>query len=131
VPKSYQLVIYTSPRAYQELALIGQKVGSKMCTKARYHLGMSVTTKSHLIEDHSLEQQEELHGIDDLGEDFGERNHQYQTKADRRLGCVRNFATRESIKSKEEVEVKSEVVKAKIMEIQGKQKRGPYEGTVE
>jgi uncharacterized membrane protein YkoI len=78
-----------------------------------------------------LEQQEELHGIGDLGKDFGERNHQDQAKADRRLGCVRNFASRESIKSRAEVEVKSEVVKAKIMEIQGKRKRGPYEGTVE
>jgi hypothetical protein len=113
VPKSYQLIIHTTPTAYQEWALIGQKVGSKMCTKAHErYLGMSITTKSHLVEDHSLEQQEELHGIGDLGEDFGERNHQDQAKADRRLGCVRNFVTRESIKSKEEVEVKSEVVKA-------------------
>jgi hypothetical protein len=38
--------------------------------------------------------------------------------------------TRESVKSKEEVEVKSEIVKAKILEIQGKGKRGHYEGTV-
>jgi hypothetical protein len=33
---------------------------------------VSVTTKSHLMEDHSLEQQAELDGIGDLGEDFGE-----------------------------------------------------------
>jgi hypothetical protein len=51
-------------------------------------LGMSVTTKSHLMEDHSLEQQEELNGIGDLGEDFGEQNHQDQAKADQRLGCI-------------------------------------------
>jgi hypothetical protein len=34
------------------------------------------------------------------------------------------------VKSKEEVEVKSEIVKAKILEIQGKRKRGRYEGTL-
>jgi hypothetical protein len=34
------------------------------------------------------------------------------------------------VKSKEEVEVKSEIVKAKILEIQGKRKRGLYEGVL-
>jgi hypothetical protein len=89
------------------------------------YLGMSVTTKSHLAEDHSVEQQEDLDGIGDLGEDFGERNHQDEAKADRRLGCVRNFATRESIKSKEEMQIKSEKVQAKIVEIKEKRKKGP------
>ena len=93
------------------------------------YLGMSVTTKSHLMEDHAVEQQQELNGFGDLGEDFGERNHQDQAKADRRLGCVRNFATREAIKSREEVQVKDEKVQAKILEIKGKRKRGLYEGT--
>jgi hypothetical protein len=68
------------------------------------HLVMSVTTKSHLMEDHSLEQQEELEEIGILGEDFGEQNHLDQAKADRRLGCIRHFVTRETIKSKEEVQ---------------------------
>jgi hypothetical protein len=40
------------------------------------HLAMSVTTKNHLCEDPSLEQQEDLDGIVDLGEDFGGRSHQ-------------------------------------------------------
>jgi hypothetical protein len=88
------------------------------------YLGMSITTKSHLAEDHSVQQQEDLQGIGDIGEDFGERNHQDQAKADRRLGCVRNFATRETIKSKEEVQVKDEKVQTKIMEIKEKRKRG-------
>ena len=93
------------------------------------YLGMSVTTKSHLMEDHAVEQQQELNGFGDLGEDFGERNHQDQAKDDRQLGCVRNFATREAIKSREEVQVKDEKVQAKILEIKGKRKRGVYEGT--
>jgi hypothetical protein len=42
-----------------------------------------------------------------------------KAKADQRLGCVRNFVTRETIKSKEEVQVKSEMVQAKIVEIKG------------
>jgi hypothetical protein len=36
VPKSYQLVIYIFQTAYQELALIGQKVTEKMSAKASY-----------------------------------------------------------------------------------------------
>ena len=38
---------------------------------------------------------------------------------------MRNFATRESIKSKEEVQIKSEKVQAKIVEIKEKRKKGP------
>ena len=89
------------------------------------YLGMSVTTKSHMAEDHSIEQQEDLHGFGDLGEDFGERNHQDESKADRRLGCVRNFAIRETIKSKEEVQIKDEKVQAKIEDIKQKRKKAP------
>ena len=89
------------------------------------YLWMSVTTKSHMTEDHSIEQQENFDGIGDLGEDFGERNHQDESKADRRLGCVRNFAMRETIKSKEEVQIKDEKVQAKIVEIRQKRKKAP------
>jgi hypothetical protein len=89
------------------------------------YLGMSVTTKSHLAEDHSVKQQDALRGIGDLGEDFGERNHQDKAKADCRLGCIRNFATRESIKSREEVQIKSEKVQARILAIKEKRKKGP------
>ena len=71
-----------------------------------------------------MEQQEALQGIGDLGEDFGERNHQDEAKADRRLGCVRNFAKKESIKSKEEVHTKDQKVQAKMIEIKKKRKRG-------
>jgi hypothetical protein len=93
------------------------------------YLGMSVTTKSHLIGDHSCEQQEELQGLGDIGEDFGERNHQDQAKADRRLGCIRNFVAREKIKSLEEVQAKDTKVQAKIIEIKVKRSREQYEGT--
>lgn len=88
---------------------------------------MSVTTKSHLAEDHSCEQQENLDGIGNLGKDFGERNHQDEAKADRRLGCVRNFAVRESIKSKEEVQVKDQKVQEKMIQIKEKRKKGPLD----
>jgi hypothetical protein len=85
---------------------------------------MSVTTKSHLIDDHASEQQEELDGFGDIGEDFGERNHQDQAKADRRLGCVRNFAAREKLESLEEVQAKDTKVQAKILDIKVKRSRG-------
>jgi Tfp pilus assembly protein PilN len=63
-------------------------------------------------------------GIGDLGEDFGEHNHQDEAKADRHLRCVQNFVTRELIKSKEEVQMKSEKVQAKIVKIKEKRKKG-------
>jgi hypothetical protein len=82
------------------------------------------------MEDPAVEQQQGLNGFGDLGgEDFGEQNHQDQAKANRRLGCVRDVAVREAIKSREEVQVKDEKVQAKILEIKGKHKRGLYEGT--
>ena len=64
-----------------EIVEKGKQFRDQVWAHERY-LRMSVTTKSHLMEDHSLEQQEELDGICDLGEDFGERNHQDQAKAD-------------------------------------------------
>ena len=74
------------------------------------HLAMSITSKSHFSGCHAVEQQEMLEGIGDVGEKAGERNHQDEAKADRRLGCVRHFGTRETTKSKEEVQIKSEKV---------------------
>jgi hypothetical protein len=93
------------------------------------YLGMSVTTKSHLMEDHSSELQEELHGFGDLGEDFCERNHIDQAKADRRLGCVRYFVAQEKLKILEEVQAKDTKVQAKILNIKEKCSRGHYGGT--
>jgi hypothetical protein len=90
------------------------------------HLSMSMTSKSHFSGCHAVEQQEMLEGIGDMGEDAGERNHQDEAKADRRLGCVRHFGTRETTKSKEEVQMKNETVQAKIADINQKRKRGPW-----
>jgi hypothetical protein len=106
----------------------GKRFRDHVLAYERY-LGMSTTTKSHLMEDHSVEQQWEFNGIGDLGEDFGERNHQDQAKADRRLGCVRNFAAREKLKSLEEVQAKDSTVLAKISDIKVKRQRGQSEET--
>jgi hypothetical protein len=111
-----------------EIVQKGKRFRDQVLAHERY-LGMSMTTKSHLMEDHSIEQQEEFEGIGDLGEDFGERNHQDQAKADRRLGAVRNFAAREKIKSLEEVQAKDTKVQAKIEDIKVKRQRGQNEGT--
>jgi hypothetical protein len=59
----------------------GKQFRNRILAHEQY-LGMSVTTKSHLMEDHAIEQQQELDGFGDLGEDFGEQNHQDQAKAD-------------------------------------------------
>ena len=86
------------------------------------YLQMSITTKSHMIEDHS-NQQRNFSGIGDLTEDFGERNHQYESKADKRLSGIRNFAQREKIKSIEEVKAKDPKVFFKVEEIICKRKQ--------
>jgi hypothetical protein len=107
----------------------GKRFRDHVLAHERY-LGMSTTTKSHLIESHATEQQEELQGIGDIGEDFGERNHQDQAKADRRLGAVRNFAAREKFKSLEEVQSSKDFkVQEKIVDIKVKRQRGPNEGS--
>jgi hypothetical protein len=106
----------------------GKRFRDHVLAHERY-LGMSTTTKSHLVEDHATEQQEELQGIGDIAEDFGERNHQDQAKADRRLGAVRNFAAREKFKSLEEVHSKDFKVQAKLLDIKVKRQRGPNEGS--
>jgi hypothetical protein len=52
------------------------------------HLGMSITPKTHVMDDDSMQQLIATHGFADLGEDAGERNHQDEAKADRRLLLV-------------------------------------------
>eukprot|EP00957_Ditylum_brightwellii_P207426 15352949-Ditylum_brightwellii.AAC.1 len=66
---------------------------------------MPITTKSHMIEEH-LEQQEQFHGIGDLTEDFGERNHQYEAKADRLRASVWDFVQQQALKSCDKVKNK-------------------------
>jgi hypothetical protein len=126
-----QLPFLRTKRFHLTLEIVekGKQFRVQVLAHERY-LGMSVTTKSHLMEDHSLAQEEELDGIGDLGEDFGERYHQDQAKADRRLGCIRHFATRAAIKSNEEVQMKDKKVQAKIIEIKRKRKRGHSKGTI-
>jgi hypothetical protein len=90
------------------------------------YLGTSITTKSHLAGYHSVEQHEDLKGVGDLGKDFGEQKHQDEAKAD----VPHIFPTRETIKSKEEVQTKDQNVQANIIQFKTKRKRGPYyEGT--
>jgi hypothetical protein len=95
----------------------------KKCLQLERYLQLSITAKSHMMEDHSCEQQLIFLGLGDLDESFGERNHQYESIADRRHGGTRNFARRERIKSKEQAQVNHHGVQDKIMEIKEKRKR--------
>eukprot|EP00957_Ditylum_brightwellii_P181234 13804984-Ditylum_brightwellii.AAC.1 len=74
---------------------------------------MLITTKSHMIKKYS-EQQEQFHGIDDLTEDFGEQNHQYEANADRLRASVRDFAQQQALKSRGKVKNKDPLVKIKV-----------------
>jgi hypothetical protein len=66
-----------------------------------------------------------------LRANFGERNHQHEAKADRRIGAIRDYAKKEAFKSKDEVRKKNPKVEAKIAELKIKNKRksnGEVEG---
>jgi hypothetical protein len=92
---------------------------------------MSITPKTYVMEDHSITKLVATHGFAALGEDAGERNHQDETKADRRLGAIRDYAKKEAFKSKDEVRKKNPKVEAKIAELKIKNKRksnGEVEG---
>lgn len=86
---------------------------------------MNVATKRHMMEDHSS-QQKEFDRTDNLTEDFGERSHQNESKADSRLHGTRSFAKREQIKSKEEVKAKYPKVFITMEQIVAKRKRPMY-----
>jgi hypothetical protein len=87
------------------------------------HLCMSITPKTHVMGDHSIEQLVRIFGFADLAEDAGERNHQDEAKADRRLGGIRDFARKEDFKSKDEFRKKNPVVQEKITQLREKNKR--------
>ena len=86
------------------------------------HLGMSITPKTHAML-HSIALLIKIRGFADIAEDAGERNHQAESKADRRHGAIRDFARRETFKSKDEVRKKNSKVEAKIEEMVQKNKR--------
>jgi hypothetical protein len=87
------------------------------------HLGTSITPKTHVMDDHSIQQLNATHGFADLGEDAGERNHQDEATADRRLGAIRDYALKEAFKSKDEVKRKNQKVEAKIAQLVDKNTR--------
>jgi hypothetical protein len=59
-------------------------------------------------------------GYGDLGEDFGERAHQTESKLDKRFSAIRDFGRKEKVKSKVEVQVSLPIVQAKQEEMIGK-----------
>jgi hypothetical protein len=61
-------------------------------------------------------------GYGDLGEDFGERAHQTESKLDKRFSAIRDFSRKEKVKSKVEVQVSLPLVQVKQEEMIGKTK---------
>ena len=61
-------------------------------------------------------------GYGDLGEDFGERAHQSESKLDKRFSAIRDFGRKEKVKSKVEVQVSLPLVQVKQEEMIGKTK---------
>ena len=92
------------------------------CMQLERLLGFSITPKSHIIESHACEQQAELHGIGDLDESFGERNHQVESRGDVRYGFTRNFGMKERIKAKDHSQINCNEVQVKVEEIKKKGK---------
>jgi hypothetical protein len=84
------------------------------------YLSMSVTPKDHCIEDHALQLMVLHQGIDDLGEDQCEHNHQLESNEDLRLGSVRSFQRREVFKSKQDGKKHDPGVKERITKMYDK-----------
>jgi hypothetical protein len=55
------------------------------------HLGMSITPKTHVMDDHRIQRLIPTPGFADLGEDADERNHQDEAKPDRRPGTIQKY----------------------------------------
>ena len=72
---------------------------------------------------HSIEQLVRICGFADLGEDAGKRNHQDKSKADKRLGAIRDYARKEDFKSKDEFRKKTPAVQENIAQLREKNKR--------
>jgi hypothetical protein len=71
---------------------------------------MSITPKTHMMADHSIEQPVQICGFTYLGEDAGKRNHQDESEVDRLLGAIRDYVRKEDFKSKDEFRKKNPVV---------------------
>ena len=84
--------------------------------------GLSITPKLHVVEDHAIPFMIQFSGYGDLGEDFGERAHQTESKLDKRFSAIRDFGRKEKVKSKVEVQVSLPLVQAKQEEMIGKTK---------
>jgi hypothetical protein len=93
------------------------------CLELERYLQLSITPKSHVVEDHGCQQQRRFRGIGGLDESFGERNHQSESIADRRHGGTRDFAMREKIKSREQAQFNHPEVEEKVALINLKRKR--------
>ena len=74
---------------------------------------MSTTPKLHVIEDHAILLIVWLEGYSDLGEDFGERVHQVEAKADKILSAVCDYQKKETFKSRNEVQKSQPIIKVK------------------
>ena len=84
--------------------------------------GLSITPKLHVVEDHAIPLMIQLSGYGDLGEDFGERAHQSESKLDKRFSAIRDFERKEKVKSKVEMQVSLPLVQIKQEEMIGKTK---------
>ena len=90
------------------------------CMELERYIGISITPKSHIIEDHSITQQRCLKGIGDLEESFGERNHQLETRNDVRYASVQDFDLKERLKSRDEAQSNHPDVQDKMKELKVK-----------
>jgi hypothetical protein len=75
-----------------------------------------------VIEDHAIPLMIQHTGYGDLGEDFGERAHQVESKLDKRYSAIRDFGKKESVKSKMEVKASLPMVQVKQEEMMAKTK---------
>ena len=81
------------------------------------HLQMSITPKGHFVGCHAVPLLQLHQGDGDIAEDQGERAYQEEAKVDKRLGGLRDYQTRETSKSKQEMMSSNPTVRAKVESI--------------
>jgi hypothetical protein len=86
-------------------------------------LGLSVSVKLHIIEDHLIDMLVALQGFGDLTEDEGERGHQIGALHEYRSRNMKDVATKARAHSRWEQMDKNEGVKKRKLEIQETVKR--------
>src|SRR5688572_23709712 len=109
--------MYTAHYSLTEAIKIDTLVYREKLLQLERYVGMSITPKYNIIEDHFCSQQQSLHRIGNLDKSFGKQNHQMETLINCHYSGICDFAQKENLKAKSHVEANSPPIKIKQEQI--------------